>query len=268
LVSQTLTHSFDSLQTAVANLLATAVFYATNARFKKYVVQHVTCFYHNQTRNYEPFDKACCIFASEKQTRIYKNLITVMEQNAKKTTQTESDIKSAQLFNDFKNGNVAAFSALYDLHVNMLYNYGYRLTTDSELLKDCIQDVFIKIYNKRNELDSVLNFKSYLLISLKNKLCDESRKRIHLSDVAVEELDTVSSDHVENDYIALEKQHINNAFVSRLLNILSPRQRKAIELYYIEERKYEDICSIMEMNYQSVRNLIHRGMIKLRSVAC
>jgi RNA polymerase sigma factor (sigma-70 family) len=86
--------------------------------------------------------------------------------------------------------------------------------------------------------------------------------------VAVEELDTVSADHVENDYIALEKQHNTNAFVAKLLNILSPRQRKAIELYYIEERKYEDICCIMDMNYQSVRNLIHRGMLKLRSVAC
>jgi RNA polymerase sigma factor (sigma-70 family) len=55
--------------------------------------------------------------------------------------------------------------------------------------------------------------------------------------------------------------------VAKLLNQLSPRQRKAIILYYIEERKYEDICVIMEMNYQSVRNLIHRGITKLRTCA-
>jgi len=52
-----------------------------------------------------------------------------------------------------------------------------------------------------------------------------------------------------------------------MLDQLSPRQRKAIVLYYIEEKKYEEICVILEMNYQSVRNLIHRGMSKLRTCA-
>jgi len=191
-----------------------------------------------------------------------------MENNyPKKTISTESDDQTNELLTEFRNGNVAAFSKLYNLHVNVLYNYGYRLTTDAELLKDCIQEVFIKIYNKQNELEGIQNFRSYLIISLKNKLCDESRKRIHLSDVAVEELDIVSSDNVEHNYIANEKEKNNHAFIGRLLDKLSPRQRKAIELYYIEEQKYEDICVAMQMNYQSVRNLIHRGMLKLRTCA-
>ena len=191
-----------------------------------------------------------------------------MENNyPKKTISTDSDAQTNELLNEFRNGNVAAFSKLYNLHVNLLYNYGYRLTTDAELLKDCIQDVFIKIYNKQNELEAVQNFKSYLLISLKNKLCDESRKRIHLSDVAIEELDIVSSDNVEHNFIAAEKEKNNHDFIGRMLDKLSPRQRKAIELYYIEEQKYEEICVAMQMNYQSVRNLIHRGMLKLRTCA-
>lgn len=90
---------------------------------------------------------------------------------------------------------------------------------------------------------------------------------MNLSDVAVEELDILSGDNVEKDYIANEKEMLDNVFVTKILNQLSPRQRKAIILYYIEEKKYEDICVIMEMNYQSVRNLIHRGITKLRSCA-
>lgn len=191
-----------------------------------------------------------------------------MENNyLKKSTNFNADTETAQLLAEFINGNVSAFSKLYNMHVNMLYNYGCKLTTDMELLKDCIQEVFIKIYNKRTELDTVANFKSYILISLKNKLCDESRKRVNLSDVAVEELDILSGDNVEKDYIANEKEMLDNVFVTKILNQLSPRQRKAIILYYIEEKKYEDICVIMEMNYQSVRNLIHRGITKLRSCA-
>jgi len=192
----------------------------------------------------------------------------VMENNyLRKSPLSDSDTQTALLLSNFIEGDVSAFSKLYDMYVNLLYNYGYRLTTDIELLKDCIQDVFIKIYNKRTELNTVINFKSYLLISLKNKLCDESRKRVNLSDVAVDELDIVSSDNIEKDYIAYEKEKMDNTFINKMLDQLSPRQRKAIVLYYIEEKKYEDICAIMEMNYQSVRNLIHRGILKLRSCA-
>ena len=192
----------------------------------------------------------------------------MMENNyLRKSPLSDSDTQTALLLSNFIEGDVSAFSKLYDMYVNLLYNYGYRLTTDIELLKDCIQDVFIKIYNKRTELNTVINFKSYLLISLKNKLCDESRKRVNLSDVAVDELDIVSSDNIEKDYIAYEKEKMDNTFINKMLDQLSPRQRKAIVLYYIEEKKYEDICAIMEMNYQSVRNLIHRGILKLRVCA-
>ena len=165
----------------------------------------------------------------------------------------------------FQSGN--AFSRLYDLNINILFNYGCKLTTDRELLKDCIHDVFVKIYTKQAELNHIENFKSYLFISLKNRLCDEIRKRVYVSDAEVEELNPVSHDDVENNYLNQEREQVNNCLVKRLLNQLSPRQREALTLYYIEERKYEDICEIMNMNYQSVRNLMHRGLSKLKSIA-
>jgi RNA polymerase sigma factor (sigma-70 family) len=72
---------------------------------------------------------------------------------------------------------------------------------------------------------------------------------------------------VEEDYISSEGMKNDKSMVKRLLSQLSPRQREALTLYYIEERKYEDICEIMNMNYQSVRNLMHRGLLKLRTLA-
>lgn len=184
----------------------------------------------------------------------------------RKTQPIDAEAMAVQLLSDFQAGNVRAFSKLYDLYVNTLFNYGCRLTTDKELLKDCIHDVFVKIYTKKDELGNVTNIKSYLFISLKNKLCDECRKRVNVSDAAVDDLTIVSSDDVENNYITSEKQRIEKSVVRRLLGQLSERQREAFTLYYLEEREYEDICQIMNMNYQSVRNLMHRGMLKLRSI--
>lgn len=184
----------------------------------------------------------------------------------RKAQSVDMEAMAIQLLTDFQSGSVKAFSKLYDLYVNVLFNYGCRLTTDKELLKDCIHDVFVKIYTKKDELGNVTNIKSYLFISLKNKLCDESRKRVNVSDAAIEDLTVLSSDDVENNYLVSEKQRIEKSVVKKLLGQLSERQREAFTLYYLEEREYDDICRIMNMNYQSVRNLMHRGMLKLRSI--
>lgn len=171
------------------------------------------------------------------------------------------------LLASFQAGNIAAFSQLYDSHINILFNYGLKLTYDKELLRDCIHDIFVKLYTKKDELGVIENLKSYLFISLKNKLCDELRKRMYMSDTAVEEVNVLSPTDVEGDYVEKEKQRNEFLLVKRLLSQLSPRQREALTLYYIEEKKYEDICEIMDMNYQSIRNLMHRGLTKLRSLA-
>ena len=105
------------------------------------------------------------------------------------------------LLASFQAGNMAAFSQLYDLHVRILFNYGLKLTLDKELLKDCIHDIFVKLYVKKDELGTIDNLKSYLFISLKNKLCDELRRRMYMSDTAVEEVNAISSMDVEEDYV-------------------------------------------------------------------
>lgn len=86
-------------------------------------------------------------------------------------------------------------------------------------------------------------------------------------DTAVEEVSISTPTDVEDDYMEEEQRKNEFSLVRRLLDQLSPRQREALTLYYIEEKKYEDICEIMNMNYQSVRNLMHRGLTKLRSLA-
>ena len=150
------------------------------------------------------------------------------------------------LLASFQAGNMAAFSQLYDLHINILFNYGLKLTIDKELLKDCIHDIFVKLYTKKDELGTIDNLKSY---------------------TAIEDVNAVAPTDVEDDYMEEEQRKNEFSLVKRLLDQLSPRQREALTLYYIEEKKYEDICEIMNMNYQSVRNLMHRGLTKLRSLA-
>ena len=178
-----------------------------------------------------------------------------------------SNDKVINLVMAFQAGDEKAFSDIYDMHFNILYNFGTKLTSDKELLKDCIHDVFVKLYTKRTDLNIINNLKSYLFISLKNRICDEYRKNSHLSETDIEDMSPVDSGtDIEGDLLIKEKMTEESILVKNLLEQLSPHQREILTLYYYEEKKYEDICEIMNMNSQSVRNLMHRSITKLRGI--
>jgi RNA polymerase sigma factor (sigma-70 family) len=185
--------------------------------------------------------------------------------NTSSNNQSSLSTPSDSLWESFGSGSQSAFTRIYDLYIDLLYEYGCHITADADLVKDCIHDLFVKMYIKRDNLVPVDNLKSYLLISLKNRIYDEMRRQANVFFVQSDEVSIVSNDDVENDYLKKEKDTIESVKVKSLMDVLSPRQREALTLYYMEDRKYDDICRIMEMNYQSVRNLIHRGMLKLRA---
>ena len=72
---------------------------------------------------------------------------------------------------------------------------------------------------------------------------------------------------MEQGYLLIEDEQMQFQQVAALMQCLTPRQREAITLYYLEGRKYPEVCERMQMNYHSVRNLMHRGMLKLRESA-
>ena len=160
------------------------------------------------------------------------------------------------------------FTALYDKHIDNLFAFGSRFTADREMIKDCIHDVFVKLYTKRESLSVVENIDSYLYVSLRNRINDEFRRNVHLCDHEI--TDVSMKGMAEAEAFAkekMERQQQLSASVEKYFYMLSPRQRQIITLYYKEQRKYDDICQIMGINYQSVRNLMHRSIMRLRSLA-
>lgn len=161
------------------------------------------------------------------------------------------------------------FTELYDKTIDNLFAFGSKLTTDREMIKDCIQDVFVKLYTKRGELDSVVNIESYLYVSLRNRINDEFRHNSHVCDDEIDENNAKTlydnSDIYDMERIEEEQKKTNT--ITEYVKCLSPRQQQIIRLYYIEQRKYDDICQIMGINYQSVRNLMHRSLLRLRFLA-
>ena len=158
-------------------------------------------------------------------------------------TQDESYIK----WKLFLEGDDQAYSWIYTHYIQVLYNYGLQITPDSEIVKDCIQDVFVKIYKAKKKLTVPQNPKERL------------QKNYAFSLYQTEEQLTV-----KNEFIDQEARHEEMNNIKRMMKILTPRQREVIYYRFIEELSYDDICQIMGLNYQSAYNLLQRSLQKIR----
>jgi len=160
------------------------------------------------------------------------------------------------------------FSLLYDKNIDNLFAFGSRFTSDRELIKDCIHDVFVKFFTKGELLQEVENIESYLYTSLRNRINDEFRRTVRICDNEINDSNMRPLVDAEDyNYEQMEHQTALTMGIERCFDKLSPRQRQIINLYYVEQRKYDDICRIMGINYQSVRNLMHRSISRLRQYA-
>jgi len=157
------------------------------------------------------------------------------------------------------------FTKLFRQNIDNLFAYGSKFTADREMIKDCIQDVFVKLYSKRETLESVGCIESYLFVSLHNRIGDEFRKMKKVCDAEINDSCLAAVSEME-EYQRERQQRTSSllASVEKHIGKLSPRQREIIRLYYVEQYKYDEICQIMGINYQSVRNLMHRSIVRLR----
>ena len=175
-------------------------------------------------------------------------------------TQDESYIK----WKLFLEGDDQAYSWIYTHYIQVLYNYGLQITPDSEIVKDCIQDVFVKIYKAKKKLTVPQNPKEYLMIALKNNIYNTFNQERLQKNYAFSLYQTEEQLTVKNEFIDQEARHEEMKNIKRMMKILTPRQREVIYYRFIEELSYDDICQIMGLNYQSAYNLLQRSLQKIR----
>ncbi|NDV60669.1 sigma-70 family RNA polymerase sigma factor [Bacteroides sp. 519] len=174
--------------------------------------------------------------------------------------------RNKELWIQFKAGNDNAFAELYKLNVDDMLDYGLHFTPLRDQVKDAIQDVFVNLYNKRDNLNVVENVRVYLLVSLKNTIYSFFKKDIqHYQIDTIEPVFTLESS-VEELYIGDEQENEQERHIKQMLNLLSPREREAMYYRYTEGLGVEEICVLMKLNNQSVRNLLYRSIAKIREV--
>jgi len=149
-----------------------------------------------------------------------------------------------------------------------LFNYAARFARDESVIKDCIQEVFISLWQRRETAGTILSLRYYLLRAVKNKVL----KALYYNDRKT------GLDYFQGDYeffhefsierITIEKQisEENAEKLKRTLALLTKRQKEVIYLKFYQHLDHGQIAELMSVSRQSVYNLLHETIQKLRSL--
>lgn len=162
------------------------------------------------------------------------------------------------------NGNDRAFANIYDRYAKDMYKYGRRFTTDTELVNDVIQDIFVHLWEAREKLAIQKSIKFYLLSSIRR----ETIKRINRSydKESFDEFQFKAAWNESFEEVLLENQITleRNNKISEIMDSLPSRQKEAIHLRYLEEMSYEDVSELMGVKISTLYNLIFTGLKTLK----
>ncbi|HEV3324545.1 MAG TPA: sigma-70 family RNA polymerase sigma factor [Puia sp.] len=175
--------------------------------------------------------------------------------------------QDALLWLQFKEGSRDAFAALYQRHITPLIAYGLKLCPDSDLLKDQIQELFVELWNSRKNLSPIGSVRFYLFKALRYKLIrlEKNRNlRDHAARIAMD-LNSMQ-DSVETSIIGDEVSASQVDSLRQAIKALTVRQQEAIQLRYYQGFSNEQIANLMDLNYQSVNNLLHRALSRLKEI--
>ena len=172
------------------------------------------------------------------------------------------------LWERFISGSSSAFSELYDAYSEILYKFGMRYTTDNELVKDCIHDLFIDLHAYRGKLAREVNVKFYLLKSFRRKLHAAHRKSSLLDFNHWSSDDSFGvnafSFSIEQEMIMDEKQREMLDHLAIEINQLPERQREVLYLRFNQDLDYEEIAAMMQISVPTCRTFIYRALKQLR----
>ncbi|GGH49489.1 RNA polymerase sigma factor [Dyadobacter endophyticus] len=172
-----------------------------------------------------------------------------------------------KLWREMLAGDVTAYEHLIDRTYDLLFHYGTKFNSDRELIKDCIQDVFLSVWEKRNALNPEIPPKPYLLASLRRRLHRlASRLRMDCMDY-YNESDIVFDIEfsVEYQLIESENDRLVASRMTEMLNELPKRQKEAVFLRFYNDMEREEIAMVMDIQPQSVSNLLQEAFKFIKS---
>ena len=169
------------------------------------------------------------------------------------------------LWHDLKEGDKSCFNQLFRKYYSELYYYGIKIFPDPDFVKECIQEVFIRVWETRGSLADVENVKSYLIVSVRRMILVQKGKEKDKHNIEIGKAENYSFFFDVNEFEKHEEisDEIRQILL-KAINSLTKNQREMIMLFFYHELSYLEIAKVTGISVQAVRNLMYRTLVHLR----
>lgn len=170
-----------------------------------------------------------------------------------------------QLWKSFKEGNSEPFVTIFKNYYSALYYYGCKMTRDTNLVEDVIQDLFVDLWRNAGKAN-IKSLKAYLFTAFKFKLLKalkEAGKSTTLPDGEKE-----ITFEISHELVIIDKEQ-NEELKQKMalaMSELTVRQSEIIYLKFYLNLSYEEVSKIMEISYQASRNLLYQSIKVLKKL--
>ncbi|MCG8308715.1 MAG: sigma-70 family RNA polymerase sigma factor [Cytophagales bacterium] len=194
--------------------------------------------------------------------RNVKHIIGLNETASKK----EEKLNDQKLWFKIKMGSEGAFRELFLKYNNILTRYGASVMEDPGLVEDCIHDLFLYLWSKKDTLSDVESVKYYLIVSFRRrifKVLKEREKGQKLLEGIRFEYPKYE-DFFEQRFIVNQDAHERERSLKNAVDELPERQKEVLHLRFIEGLPYQEISLKMGISNVSVRKLSSKAIRNLR----
>lgn len=162
-----------------------------------------------------------------------------------------------------KKGDRKVFENIFNEYYTILVRLSLNILKQEEVAEEVVQDVFVKLWEKRKDISIQVSLKSYLAQSVKNKslnyLKSKEGKYQQLSKIEVEDY-LIIDEETQHELEFLEFQYL----VEKSINSLPDRSQQIFKLSRFEGLSYSKIADKLDISVKAVEKQMNSSLKKMR----
>jgi RNA polymerase sigma factor (sigma-70 family) len=169
---------------------------------------------------------------------------------------------------DIRNGSREAFLQLYQTYYQVLFNAGCYITTDKELIRDSIHQLFLHLWQTKDTIPVIHHFKSYLVAALRNRILSALREQDKMISYEPDNMPDAMLVEYSYEDIMIRKadEMATSEQLKQAIAQLPPRYRQVIEMKFFQQLSYEAIAQQTGQTVKTTYTYIHEALGTLRKL--
>ncbi|SKB32076.1 RNA polymerase sigma-70 factor [Daejeonella lutea] len=169
-------------------------------------------------------------------------------------------IDDTELMDRLRAGDDLALKVIYKKYWSLLYNSAFNMLQDQQACEDIIQELFINLWNKREQIEIKASLKSYLFASVRYEVFRQVRHGSVREDIFENIQDRLQT---PSEYGNIEHRELLS-YVNSIVNNLSEKCKVVYKLSREEQLSHKEIATKLDISTKTVENHLNKALRQLR----